>query len=141
MFHSSGTNNNLRSTFLFCNPCVSGPRQQYTDREPNPKRRKVSNTNARFDQMVETMSTIHTASSEKGGHTNTTRFQRRFLRGDAYSPPRLRNHPQDLSFIKLNKPIFAQGNLQEERPSSEGSKVIRALACNYMRFDVVPDIK
>lgn len=103
----------------------SSSRGTFTDREPNPKRRKLSNTNARFDQMVETMSTVHThASSQKGGDANTTRLiQRRFL-GDAYSPPRLSSHSQDLSFIKLRKPASAQGNLQEGRPSSEGSKVI-----------------
>jgi len=129
---------------IFCIPLLSRDSLSSTDRMPNPKRRKTGGSNARFDQMVETMSTVYTPSFSKiDGHANTTRpINGRPLRTDAYSPSKSKNHPQHLSFIKSSRlKSVKDDNLRGVRLPSESSKVNWALAYNYTPFDIVPDLK
>lgn len=93
------------------------------DREQQSKRRKT-NSNARFDRMIETMSVIHThnTSSKSPGSTNSRHSKkkgRRVSAQDTYSPPVPSTLGRDLSFIKMDRPLANHSTSEDDLRSSD----------------------
>src|SRR6266511_5508095 len=92
----------------------------------NPKRSKTgTGTNARFDQMIEKMSVVHSqgrstrnASSAAKGRLDRSLSPKK---KDAYSLPPTDQLKRGLSFIKMdNKSSSPSSYFDEDGPSSDG---------------------
>ncbi|KAF8161067.1 hypothetical protein B0H34DRAFT_806439 [Crassisporium funariophilum] len=84
------------------------------------------NKNARFDQMVETMSVVHTnrrsrESRRSGSHDATRSHRSNSSMINAYSPPEPTNVGSELSFIKMGASVAIPAVDQDARPSSPSS--------------------